>query len=633
MLLVVLHHIKLPYLSAGFLGVDIFFVISGFLITGLIANGMARGEFSFKEFYYRRARRLLPAAYVTLFVSALLAPWILNAVELRDFAFQLAGALTFTGNFVLWQQTDYFKSASELKPLLHVWSLAVEEQYYFVLPALLAVVARRRWLVLLAALTFFSLALCAAGAAIQPVATFYLFPTRAWEMGIGSLGALLIASGAAQRWARALFWPALALVAVLPFVPIKGAHPGPAALLACCATLVVILRQHPMLNSRSALGALAYAGDRSYSLYLVHWPVIAFANNAWVGETAGELPAPVMLGALLLSFALAWALHRWVEEPMRHRKVAVSRPALLRAVAASCVLLIMAAGIVLFRPAERADYAYLHRGNYGLDRQCEQGAEFSPLAACRTSARPRMLVWGDSYAMHLAPGLAAERGAELIQATRSLCGPLLGVAPIALAGSQGFQRGWSTTCISFNDSVLRYLAKTPSIEVVVLSSPLFQYLDGEKYRALQRTDGGLAETAPDAELAFRSLAATAAAVQKLGKRVVLVAPPPNGGFNAAACHERRAEGRLMFGAPDDCQIAAAQYHAKRHAVRSLLQRLEDQAGIPVFRFDAALCTRGVCRTDLDGVTLYRDAGHLSYAGSALLAERLDMTRQLIARAR
>lgn len=133
-LLVLFYHADM-LLPGGYLGVDVFFVISGYLITGLVCRALERGEFSFGEFYYRRAKRLLPAAYVTLLVTGLLAPVILNDAELRDFFAQLIGALTFSSNVVLFLQSGYFEGAADLKPLLHIWSLSIEEQYYFLLPA------------------------------------------------------------------------------------------------------------------------------------------------------------------------------------------------------------------------------------------------------------------------------------------------------------------------------------------------------------------------------------------------------------------------------------------------------------------------------------------------------------------
>ncbi len=180
--MVVLYHTGIGKLTAGYLGVDIFFVISGYLITTLVASGINRGDFRLSEFYFRRAKRLLPAAYVTFLATAVAAPWFLNQQELRDFAMQIAGAVTFTGNIVLWQQTGYFEGAGDLKPLLHVWSLAIEEQYYFLLPAALLFTRPSRWMPGVMAILVISLGLCIAGRTWKPIATFYLLPTRAWEL-------------------------------------------------------------------------------------------------------------------------------------------------------------------------------------------------------------------------------------------------------------------------------------------------------------------------------------------------------------------------------------------------------------------------------------------------------------------
>jgi peptidoglycan/LPS O-acetylase OafA/YrhL len=145
-LVVLLYHARLGPTKGGYLGVDVFFVISGFLITGLIARSLDSGSFSFFGFYYRRAKRLLPAAYVTFFVTALLAPVFLTEIELNEFKRQLIAAVLLVGNIELWQQTGYFDGGAESKPLLHVWSLAVEEQFYMILPAALFLLPRKMWL-------------------------------------------------------------------------------------------------------------------------------------------------------------------------------------------------------------------------------------------------------------------------------------------------------------------------------------------------------------------------------------------------------------------------------------------------------------------------------------------------------
>lgn len=329
-LLVVLYHTKMGGLPGGYLGVDIFFVISGFLITQLIASHVLRGNFSLWEFYSRRAKRLLPVAYVTFFITAILAPWFLNQQELHDFASQMVGAVTFTSNFVLWQQTGYFEGASDLKPLLHIWSLAIEEQYYFLLPAILLIIKPSRWLICALILILLSLGLCFIGGLIKPIASFYLLPTRAWELIIGTAGALLlqqgndVARGAIATLCKLLLFPAIFSLMLIPFFPFGGIHPGLNAFLICIATLVVLLSTNTALNSSIVTKALGRVGDVSYSLYMVHWPVIAFVKNAWVGSTY-EVQFKWRFMTLALSFfsltcCIGLSKNQYGKYPFRYRR-------------------------------------------------------------------------------------------------------------------------------------------------------------------------------------------------------------------------------------------------------------------------------------------------------------------------
>jgi peptidoglycan/LPS O-acetylase OafA/YrhL len=631
-LLVILQHARAGFIGAGWLGVDIFFVISGFLITDMLARDIGHGRFRFATFYFRRAKRLLPAAYVTFAVTAAAAFFLLDASEWQDFTRQLAGAVSFTGNFVLLQQTGYFAGTAALKPLLHVWSLAVEEQYYLLLPAALLLVPRRWWfagsLVVLAT----SFALCVALTYSRPDAAFYLLPTRAWELAIGSLAALAGAQGPRRRrLVPLLFLPALAALVVIPIWPLPAPNFANIAIV-CVATLVVILRRHDELQDRPIPNALAAVGDASYSLYLVHWPVFALLNNVYAGDPSFGTPAPqVLAGAVALALLLGFGLYRGVELPVRRLELHSPRHWSLAALAISLCLALVPLTLAARTGTHEIrgpaiDYAWLRRDNVGFDKVCEAYQHLEYTMRCSNAAHPATMVWGDSFAMHLVPGLAATMPGGILQATKSACGPLPGLAQVY----GRYTREFAERCLSFNDSVIAYLAAHPEIRTVVLSSPFYEYFDPAR-RMLHVVDGQVRMEQPDAGTALETLVATIARIRALGRRVVIVAPPPSTGFDYTHCLERRARSRTLFGRFIDCNIPLARYHASKREVFAFLQQVHARADVEVVSFDPFLCDDRRCRTELDGTLLYRDEGHLSYDGSVALARAMHLDA-LIAKA-
>lgn len=622
-LLVLLYHARLPFApAAGYLGVDVFFVVSGYLITGIISRGLTRGNFSFQAFYFRRAKRLLPAAYLTFVGTALAATLFLTQSEFHDFVIQLIGAVTFTGNVVLWRQTGYFEGAAELKPLLHVWSLSIEEQYYLVLPATLALVTAQYWRAGAWAVVVLSLGLCLVYGRIDPSATFYLLPTRAWELGIGSLGVLALEGRPGAQWIQRLYWPALAALFVVPFFPLGGAHPGPDAIIVCLATLVVILRNHPVVGSSAPMRGLSWFGDMSYSLYLVHWPLFALAASAWVVD----VPLPVRIGLAIASVAIAWVMYNRVENPVRHADL----PMNLRsaAVAVVCSLAVMAIGVGLgaWQARGSVDYQEVRRPNVGFDASCEYLDRFESRPKCRNSDRPEILVWGDSHAMHLVDAVASttQRGVE--QATKSACGPYLRLSYWSNEGSHN--RNWAAGCIRFNQSVLDYITATPSIRVVVLASVSDQYLRGN-HVVVAGADGSLADAEGSEEVAARALGDTAAAVRALGRRVVFVSSMPMAGYDVGRCLEQRALGKFAFGADrPDCAIDERHFREFRHDVLAMQARVERQAALPIVHLDDFNCHDGTCDAQMGGTFLYRDKAHLTHDGSRRLGEAMGLGRRV-----
>ena len=631
-LLVVLHHAKIGLLGAGHLGVDIFFVISGYLITGMVKQGIEQGNFSFSKFYFRRAKRLLPAAYVTFITTSILAMSFLCADELRDFAKQIAGAVTFTGNIVLWRQAGYFDGAAALKPLLHVWSLSIEEQYYLLLPAALVCVPRRFWLIGASLLGIASLALCIVLVPLKPSAAFYLLPTRAWEFAIGSLAALAALDGVkkVQLALSILFWPSVVALVVIPIMPIGTSHPGVDAFIVCIATMIVILRRHRALNAKSIPRALAKVGDFSYSLYLVHWPIFAFINIAYIDEPS----TVVHVVAVALALCLGFLLYRCVELPVRRTEIRISRRLVAATMVVSLAIALAPFGITLAH-TPIVDYAQVRRINYGFGEACEFSQNFTPKAECRNSNKPTLLVWGDSYAMHLVPGIIATTDTGVVQATQSVCGSFIGMAPI---DNTTYTRSWAEHCLAFNQSVFDYLAATPSIKVVVMSSPFSQFLstsDGDKrlWRSLVIVEGQLVEREATVSGAVEAMRRTLEKLRVLGKRVVIVAPPPASGFDIGRCLERKATGKFIFGTNRDCNIPISDYHKKQAPVLNFLKRVQGELDVPVVYFDEILCSESSCATSLDGTFVYRDGGHFSYDGSQMVAKKIGLGNLLQTAAR
>lgn len=631
-LIVLLYHAGVSLLPHGYLGVDVFFVVSGFLITQLIRRDIEANQFSLIGFYIRRIKRLLPSAYLTIILSIAVAEIFLTNLEWRDFRVQVLGALTYTTNIVLWRQSGYFETAAELKPLLHMWSLAIEEQYYVILPLMLIGLPRWIWLPFLVSLFFASVTWCVLNQT-DPGSNFYLLPSRAWELLLGSIGALLPGTIVRRLTGNWLAWVALGVLLVAPSLAYTRVHPGPLTVLVCGATLILLLAPEDRLRMSAVAYPLVAAGNISYVLYLIHWPLLAFFHNAWIGDDQ-VVAAAWRFGLVALSVLLAIAMHRWVEQPVRYAAGMQPKYVFTLTLAGALTLALL----VEMRdpsPGGARDYAHVRRPNHGFDSKCDFKSNFEPIEDCRNSDNPEILVWGDSYAMHLIPGLLGEhtKTRGLIQATRSVCGPLLDVAPVIQAW--GYDIEWARHCIAFNDSVLEWLQQAESVRLVVLSSPLVQYLPKGENELLWRNHPD--DAALDHDLTIRKAAAalkrTVDAVRASGKKVVMVAPPPTSGVDFSRCQERLASEKLVLGANAQCGMDRAAYVAERGQVLELLRALPELADLEVIDFDSVLCESNNCHTFVDGVFVYRDPYHFSYEGAVWIARQVRLLEQIEQRAR
>ncbi len=632
-LLVLFYHAKLPGLDyAGYLGVDLFFVISGFLITGIIRDGMDAGSFSFLNFYFRRAKRLLPAAFTVLAFVVICAPLVLTEIALSDLREQVIGSLLFVANFVLWDQTGYFAAAADTKPLLHFWSLAVEEQYYFVMPLLLFFVPRKSWFVVVAAISVASFALSIYLAPRYPDAAFYLPLTRMWELGLGSMAAIAHFQPGGKQWLSFARIPAIALLAGVPFFPTGFPHPGLDALLVCGATLVIILGHNASSWENSfPVKAIARVGDVSYSLYLVHWPVLVFTRAAYFDEP----PTTAIWIAVALSILLSVILYRYVEEPFRKLNPARRRTFIAGLLACSGAIAVSPSAIAAIT-ASGTDYQHVRRTNYGLAFECSLKADepFSIKESCKTTDHPKVLVWGDSYAMAWSSVLMGPLGEYgMQQITMGACDPLHRVARFASAADNRYNLDFGKACLRFNSNVLAYAKASGDIETVVIAGRMQSPLSKSNRLLTQTAEGEYEERAVSTDIVTKALASLATELHKAGKRVVFIAPPPANGSNIGACLERQARKKISLGPQPDCTITVDANRRYRGETLDMMAEAAKLVGIELLDVFGFLCDNGVCKTQIDGTILYRDYSHLTYDGGALIGKKSSLASDVLEKAR
>ncbi len=630
-LVVLIYHSGLIPLAGGYIGVDVFFVISGYLITSIIIRDLAVGRFSFTHFYARRAKRLLPAAYCTLILTTFFGAQMLGPSQWDDFIEQLVGTVTFTANIVLPFQSGYFETAAENKPLLHAWSLSVEEQYYLLIPLALYLIPQRWHFRALALIAFLSLGICITFVSFpfvywrlpgitSPSAAFFFLPTRAWEMLAGSLLAWLMLKSPALNLPNAVKKLALLLIAYLCVFPIESIHPRENAVLVVLATAILLTGNGAWLAQNLVTRAVEKIGDWSYSLYLVHWPLFVLTNTAYLGETPQSIKVILVFAAILL----AYLQYEYVEQRFRYGWQ-VNRKKTFKWLAAASLLVVFTpiSADIIRSWAHDPSASILQAPNRGFNEACSSGKlVFEIPMACSSASQPAYALWGDSYAMHLVPGLLREKpiADSLIQITKAACAPILGVASL----DNNYNEDWAKECLAFNDKAIRYIENNPSIRYVIMSSPFSGYFDEGELRLYYQGK----KIVGDRTVAIEQMLVTLNRLVAHGKVPLLVAPPPRPGFDIGECWQHLQYGLLVLGRKD-CNFRYEEHQAYQRDIIDSLSVVQRRSNVRLARFDNILCKDDHCETSLtNGISIYKDSGHLSGPGSEWAVPQLGLTRRL-----
>jgi len=610
---VILYHAWPRLVPGGFVGVDIFFVISGFVITNTILRDYANGEFSVLGFYKRRIRRIFPALY-TVLAFAFCASWfLLSPRDFQEFSRTALSAVCFSSNFAFLRLSGYFGGLASLKPLLHTWSLSVEEQFYVLYPVSIVLIHRyspRSLRLVLVVLASASLVLSMWMLKGYPKAAFYLAPPRVFELLLGAIVACPgWSSTVAQKTRDYLSLAGLTCIAVaLAAYNQRTTFPGPAALLPCLGTALIIWAGTGN-GAQSVAGRMLSTkpftlfGDLSYSLYLWHWPILVFARQYFQDELGNLIKGACLATAVVASVL---SLH-FIERPLldKHREnLPYLRMGLGAMVCASliCLAVFFTGGVPeRFSPSTRAIFAASEDYNprraechssdrtpIPYDKNCIFGAE---------GVSPDVAVWGDSHGAELVVAIGERlrpEGRSAMQITSSACPP-----------ATNFSARKKPNCRAHNDETLRRLTADKRIRTVVLAANFSEY----------RNYAGFDDMLTGYRHVVECLRAS-------GKRIVLIYPIPTYDFDPPTVLGIRAEtGRSL----DEVGMAQQTFRESNERAIDLLDSL--YARDIAYRVipEELLCASNRCRvySPQHGV-LYFNNAHLSITGARIIAGNIPL---------
>ena len=634
---VVLYHAQLGC-TGGFVGVDIFFVISGYLITRILENDMAAGQFSVMGFYQRRIRRILPALFLMILVFSALGIRFFPPRELQDFGKTIVAASAFSSNILYFRRSGYFDTSSLTQPMLHTWTLSVEEQFYILWPWLLMCLHKRgvrKWnLPVVFAVIVGSVTLSSYWVVRYPEADFYMLPSRAFELAIGALLSVVPAPATLRRIPRRLAEIAsivgLAMIlASVMFYNDRVPFPGTAALLPCAGTALVIAAGEggrTLVGKLLSIRPIIWIGLISYSLYLWHWPVLVFARFFLYGQLS-HVTGAVCVGLAMLVSWLSW---RFVERPFRNPSVMGGTSRMWVACGLATTAAFVVFGLVLDRSegfprrspnvarwvAEESSREYVEL----INSPClAWGETLPPAKTCLLTKGSQeteysVALWGDSFAAHLAPAFNSidqRLGIVTREMTKAGCSPLLGVR---FTQSNRMTIG----CSAFNQNAMRALLADERVRVVVISGRWDALADG---RSIAPANGAAVNPSESRRLFVQELRHTVSLLTNSNRQVVLVSQVPVPPLNPVTCLAR-----ARFNGWDESRCDAMpsdSFAREENQIDSdFAEATRNLPGVRIVHPFDVLCDRESCRLVDHGKPLYWDS-HLTDSGAGLLAPALE----------
>lgn len=576
---VICFHYGVDGFSGGYVGVDVFFVISGFLIVGIIDRETSDGSFSVARFYERRIRRIIPALVVMLLSSTVVAVWTLLPQQLNNFGKSTVVTVLFSSNIYFWTQSGYFAPRSEMSPLLHAWSLSLEEQFYIIVPAIMIILtwvgrrvsaceSKKLKVAVLAIIGAASFLLCFDMTINSPSAAFFMLPTRAWELLAGALLAIAPIGGAPLIREIASLAGMLLIVAAVVAYDRRTPFPGVSAVLPVAGAVLVIWGGRSTVGGRIlSFPPMVRVGLISYSLYLWHWPILVFAKQM---RAEVELPSQWTFACFVVMTVLSFFTWRFVERPFR--RAAIDRGRLFAGTAAVLALCIGAGLLPIVwdgMPARfsKQTVAFANTSFSAEGQACLTRSARAPLDFCEFGPdRPTFVVWGDSHAGALFP--AIERAAKLANRSGLFagfngCHPLFMIPPAL----QGRDR---EKCSDRNRGVAERIRSDPSVTTVILAA----------FWSAYSFTGSDLQTVLDV----------------VGQRdVVLLADTPTPGFDVPwALALGNTSRRISRSRDPDAFVIAAKY-----------------SNVRIVHLSESLCQGESCGAAIGEHALYSDGNHLS----------------------